>query len=322
MDKRKRNRIIYNVVFTVIMLVAFVAYAEKVNRGYKQRFTLISDGPQYCYGIDWLEKKDNTITLKGWFIELKSLRNVQQNVSDCDSEMMFALIPIDEAKIGSRIENASIMQVVKMHEERLDVNEYFSCEFDYSKCGFVTSIDCDNVDLSGRSYRLAIKLDAETTSKAVLTNVYITKEGVLYTNPSESPQLDTVGTDIDEIVSSGVRLVNRPDVGCYIYQLKNKLYWITDEKYDFNGDNKTYLNCQLDTTQLDNISQERIDKKIFFEEIDECFEKNEISNSINCGKYRASVITIPREYSINHVTVRDGEWRWRAEFKLNYVMLE
>ncbi len=324
MNKAKRNKIIMNAVALAVILGVFLIINVRLLQGYKQRFMLVADDMQYCYGIDSLDREKDSYILKGWFFEPESVLGVYRSVNNEDTKQMIALIPVDEASVGAVVEDAIIMTLETMHDNRPDVNEYFSCEYNYSKCGFLATIDCNDIDLQSNSYRIAIKPDADLSTKAVLTNLYITDKGLSYTDPRQSPELDTVGTDLDKIVNEGVRVVSRPDFNCYLYQLGEKLYWIADENCPFNDNGATFIEYQMYTTQFENLPQERLENNWFFSNIGDYFEMHEITNDINCGKYRVSVRNIPREYSVVGVEtgyLYDGKWIWREFFKPIYGML-
>ena len=323
MNKKKRNRIIGNVVAIVIIVVAFLIINRRIEQGYRQRFSLSADDAHYCYGIDSLEREGDLLKLKGWFFELKSVQKKPQDVRSENGELLLGLIPLDEAIVNTKVEDAIVMNIERKHEDRPDVNEYFLCEYDYSKCGFTATIDCNDIDLESNSYRIAIKADVGMSSESVLTNVYLTENGISYTDPRQSPKLDTEGTDIDRIVKDGVRLSSRPDFDCYVYQLGDKLYWIADNSYAFNDNGATYIQYQMNTTQFDKLPQERIENNWFFSNIGDYFESHEITNEINCGKYRVSVRDIPKEYSVVDIETGyfTGEWVWHELFKPNYAML-
>lgn len=320
---KMRKKTIINIVATCVMLVIFFVVSRNIDQEYIQRFTLISDGAQFSYGIDSLEREENLLRLKGWFVELKSVQNVLQNVSREDAELLLGLVPLDEAIVDVKVDGVPVMKVETMHEDRPDVNGYFSCEFDYSKCGFTATIECDDINLSTTSYRLAIKTDAKNNSKAVLTNVYITDEGISYTDPRYSPRLETEGTDLDKITNEGVRLVSRPDISMYIYQLGDKLYWIADDNYPYFEDGATYMQYQMETTQIERLPEKRLANKWFWSNIGDYFEKYEITGQINCGKYRVSKRDIPLDYSVTQFLIgyHDGEWVWEEIFKPCYNML-
>ncbi len=323
MSNHMRKKIIINVVMIGAIITAFLIINISIDVAYKHRLSFVPDGSQYCYGIDSLNKDGNILTLRGWFFELKSVKNIEQKVSPDDAELMLALVPVEEAVVGVESKNAVFMDLKAVHENRPDVNEYFICEYDYSKCGFTATVDCNDIDIQSNYYRIAIKRDADLSSMAVLTNIYITDKGLSFTDPRQSPELDTAGTDLDNIVKEGVRLVSVPDYNCYVYQLEDKLYWIADEGYEFNEDGATYIQYQMDTTQIDNLPTERLENNWFWSNISDLFENHEITGLIDCGKYRVLEREIPSMYSVTNIITGyyNGEWIWCSEFKPYFPML-
>ena len=322
MDKKRRNRTIINILTIVTITIVFLIINIQIDIAHKQRLFIVPDGSKYCYGIDSLDKEGNSITIKGWFFELKRVQRVEQIVSDNDTEQMLALVPIGEDVVREWSNNAVFLKIKEMKTDRQDINKYFSCEYDYSKCGFTATVDIDDLSFETNIYRLVFKPDA-MRPEGILLNVYLTVEGLMYTNPLQSPILDTVGTDLDKIVNEGVRLVSRPDYGCFVYQLGDKLYWIMDEGYSFCEDGATLIQYQMETTQIDNLPKERLDNDWFWSNNSDMFEKYEITNQMNCGKYRVSVREIPKEYSVTFIQTgyNNGEWIWSETFKPCYAMI-
>ena len=322
MVKNKRKKIIGNIIALIVILGIFLVINFKIDMAHKRTLSFVPDGSQYCYGIDSLEREGDSLTLKGWFLELKKVRNNQQIVSDENAELVLALCPLDETKVSTGTENASFFNVSETKIDRPDINAYFECEYDYSKCGFVATVDLDDLKLETTDYRLVFKPDASKVG-AILSNVYLTNEGIMYTDPTQSPELDVVGTDLEKIVREGVRLVSRPDYCCYVYQLNNKLYWIADEGYSFCEDGGTLIQYHLDTTQVNNLPKERLENDWFWSNIGDMFERNEITDQMNCGKYRVSVREIPNDYSVTSIITgyHNGDWVWMSKFKPIYSML-
>lgn len=319
----KRWYLIINVIAIVIIVFVFWIINLNIYDKYRQRLELVSDSSKYCYGIDWMTREESVITLKGWFFEVEKYRGNPVFTGEKDAEMMLALVPVEEAKIDNNISNAYFFENSSVNETRTDVNSYFQCEYDYSTCGFTASIDIDDLELSTSSYRLIIKPDARQ-KKAVITNVYITPAGISYTEPSQTPELVAYGTEFDKIIKEGVRLVSRPDVGCYVYQLGKKLYWIADENFAFCDEGLTNIQYQMNTTQFNKLPRERIEKNCLWSSIGDFFEKHEITSRLASGKYRVSVRDIPNDYSVTDVLTgyyKGEDWVWLAEFKLNYAML-
>lgn len=317
MEKRKRNIIIINAVI-VLLFIGINIIIELMR---KEILLLIPDGSSFCYGIDSFERKEDILSIKGWFIEFKNDEENHENDSE-DAELKMALVPNYEAKADAKPENAVFLDVLSFKESRSDVNEYFKCDYDYSKCGFTADIDVKKLDLDTIDYRLVIKPNAKKTP-AVLLNVYLTNAGLSYTNPTQTPGLDTADTDLDKIVNEGIRLVSRPDYGCYIFQLGDELYWIADENFIFSKDEKTIVQLKMYTTQIENNAIDSRGKNVYEITSPDYFESHEITDSMNCGKYRVSVRVIPKDHSVTSVETGyyDGGWIWREEFKINYCKM-
>lgn len=318
----KKKEIIINGTILALIIICFLVINIQIDKGYKRHLVITSDGSQYCYGIDYMEEKNNVINLKGWFLELKSVQNVAQNVSDDNAEIMLAFIPLNEDKVGSELKNGCFLTVQTMKSYRPEIEKYMSCEYDYSMCGFIATIDIDDLDLDTSDYRLVIKPNAEE-NLAIQTSVFLSHNELMYTSPKESPNLNIAGTDLEWVDKAGVRLVSRPDIGCYVYQLGNKLYWIADEGFAFDEGGRTYIEYMLDTTQVDRLPNERLENNWYWSNIGGCFEDYEITDQINAGKYRVMVREIPEEYSVTYIITgyyRDG-WIWKSCFRPNYAML-
>ncbi len=322
MDKKRRNRIIINIITIVAIAIVFLIINIQIDIAHKHRLFIVPDESKYCYGIDSFEKDGNILSIKGWFFELKSVQKVEQIVSDNDSEQMLALVPIGEDTVNEWSNNAVFLRVTEMKTDRPDVNKYFSCEYDYSKCGFVATVDINDLDFETTNYRFVFKPEA-MKAEGILVNIYLSGDDLMYTNPLQTPRLDTVGTDLDKVVNEGVRVVSRPDVGCYVYQLKNKLYWIMDDGYSFWEDGTTLIQYQRETTQIENLPKERLENNWFWSNISDMFEKNEITSQMNCGKYRVSVREIPKEYSVICIQTgyNNGNCVWSETFKPCYAMI-
>lgn len=141
----------------------------------------------------------------------------------------------------------------------------------------------------------------------------------MYANPSEYQALEVEGTDLEEIVNQGVLRVYRPDYGMYVYQYKNTLYWIAEPDYGF-VDSDTYVQYQLNTTQIERLPKIRLENEWYWDNIGFWFSEYEMKE-MNTGKYRVAKKEIPREYSIRGIWTGnniDG-WIWREDFLPYYI---
>ena len=155
---------------------------------------------------------------------------------------------------------------------------------------------------------------------SIPTGVYISGEDVHYYPESgfRSPEVD--GTDLADVVENGYLRVYRPDQFCWVYQYKGSLYWIVDEGFDFKENIKTYIQYQLWTTQPENLPQKRIDNGWDWDNIGNYFERYEITNEMNCGKYRVCKRALPVQYSVTGIItgVYRGKWVWKSIFRPIY----
>lgn len=138
---------------------------------------------------------------------------------------------------------------------------------------------------------------------------FLVEETVSYVNSEEYVHLDVEGTGLEKIIKDGKCIMSCADVGMYIYQYRNKMYWIAEPKYDFNKDNYTSVECMVSTTQAskvfdDDETDARINNGFIFEE----------EKSINTGIYRVAVTDVPKEYSVIYCFIGDHTeatgWIW------------
>ncbi len=183
--------------------------------------------------------------------------------------------------------------------DRFEVNEYFKCEYDYSKCGFTATVKMTDIDITNGEYQIVFKPEEEGEKGIVgNANAYLDKGELIYINPKDKIELDVAGTDLEPIIKNGICVASCPEYGICIYQNNWKLFWITNSDFKFENDNSTRIEWQLRTTQFNNLPKERTENGWYWSNIGDIYEKYEITNTMNCGKYRVSARDIPVEYSI------------------------
>ena len=202
----------------------------------------------------------------------------------------------------------------------MDIDSYFDCEYDYSKCGFSSRLDKSLVDLENGKYMIVLKEDED--DEIGLEVAYLINGKIEYIAPEEKVELNVVGTDLENIVKEGTCLVSNPEYHIYVYQYGWNLYWIADKNYFFEEDGSTLIQYQMETTQFDKLPQYRIDNGWFSSNLSDDFEINEITKKMNCGEYRVCVRAIPQDYSITRISTgyyADGKWIWQRYFRPNYI---
>lgn len=205
--------------------------------------------------------------------------------------------------------------VVQYGLHRPDVDSYFHCDRDYSKTGFTATVPHVRAE---EEYEVFLKTGRFVTFS---TGVFVTGNRVHYVKQGSFVPPDVSGTDLEEIVTKGHLRVYRPDRSCYVYQYKRHLYWIVDEGFDFEEDGTTYIQYHLWTTQVDKLPQKRLKNNWFWDNIGGYFEKHEITNRINCGRYRVCKRKLPEEYAITSIATgyyKKGEWVCRNYFRPVY----
>lgn len=207
------------------------------------------------------------------------------------------------------------------YKVRKDVNEYFRCDYDYSKCGFVAKINKDMIS-ADKVYKIVIKPDYQKEI-GIVSTAYLYENEISFVNPLEVPDLIVDDTDLEKLLNNGVCLANCPDVGVSIYQIGWKLYWIMDENYPFESDGGTYIDYMLETTQFNRLPANRLENKWYWSNIGGSFETYEVTNEINCGKYRVAIRDIPTEYSVTRIDSgyrMENEWLWHCAFRPVYSL--
>ena len=198
---------------------------------------------------------------------------------------------------------------------REDVNEYFLCEYNYAACGMVSRFDVKELDIDGKNYEVLV---SDKISRSVYqTETYLCKGELVYCTPIYE-KLQVEGTGLEKIVNDGILRVFRPDVGMYVYQYEGDLYWIADLKYEFDNNNSTYIQYQMNTTQIQKLPDDRLKNGWTWENEGFTFEDNEMELM---GEWRVAKCSLPVEYSVTEIWTGYymGEWVWKQSFRPYYI---
>ena len=310
---RKKQVIIF-----CLSMVALVSIYLTAARALYERFEIIEDNFSWVYQVDSIEEIDGKLQIKGWAFAL----NEDATQENCE-------IILYDTKTGKGI-------YPKMtYEPRKDVNEYFLCEYDYTESGFTASISARSLQLDSNVYEILLRPKSEKSKgnsfstntkeerKAFSTNIYYSDGEVMYVHPDEFVPLEVEGTDLEEVVEQGVLRVYRPDYGMYVYQYKGELYWIAEPEYEFDEDRETYIQWHLETSQIENLPQYRLENQWYFDNLGFYFSENALEGW-NTGKYRVAKKELPTEYSITKMNIgRYKEtWIWNEYFRPYYYELQ
>lgn len=324
---KKKTGVLIRLMIITALVVVFVGINRIIDFEDLSIINPCNDSWLYAYQVDSVDVVENQLVVDGWFFHLDKYMNKEQIV-DHTTELVVLLeildpqtgkIILDDGSVASNDTNLDGMEIHGIVADvekkvRNDVNEYFKCEYDYSNSGFSATFDISDLDMDHELYRLVFKEDAKSHN-GLQANAYIYNGQLSYTNPVQMMQLDVEGTDLEEIVSNGVCLASHPNYHCSLYQYGWKLYWIADEGFYFT-DEGSYIKYQLGTTQFDRLSRIRTENDWYWSNIGDLFEKYEITDEVNCGKYRVSVRDIPNGFSINAFETgrHNGEnWVWHID---------
>ena len=296
MEKNKKT-VLHMVICIGLLCLIWLGYLLAVKYGVNRRIEIRGGGNPWVYQVDSVAIQKQKCILSGFVFELNA---------DAKSEVYeIVLHDLDTGKnFFPKME----------YGKREDVNRYFECEYDYEDSGFSSSIDMKKI--RGRNYEILLRVIDE--KDAYHTGTYLLDGKLQYVNPYEN-QLEVEGTDLEEIINQGKARVYRPDCGMYVYQYDNELYWIAEPEYDF-VDGDTYIQYQLNTTQIERLPKYRLENGWYWDNIGFWFSECEVTE-MDTGKYRVAKKEIPQEYSIRGIWTGNygDDWIWRADFLPYYT---
>ncbi len=293
-----------------VIIGTFFVINKHIDKQKLCSFSFIEDNNAYAYQVEKVYLDNEDVVISGWFFELKCVRNVSRDVNDNDfGIVLYDLNSVVKENIdGTEKKREGIALSVEKGHIRNDVNNYYKCEYDYSSCGFIARINKNEIDYENGEYQIVFKPDF-VGNDGLNTSAFLDHGNLIYTTPKNFIPLDVEGTDLEEIVYNGYCVANNPQFHICVYQYGRVLYWIADEEYSFNEDG-TYIQYHIDTTQFEKLPAERTERGWFWSTLGANFEDYEITDAINCGKYRVSSREIPEEYSATFITTGYHTDRW------------
>lgn len=299
MSERKK-RLEQALICAGLVIAIWFIFFLAMGRLHRQ-IKLYTDDFSWVYQIDAVETEGKKLLLRGFAFQLN------QDAAGKNFEIV-----LQDTATGK-----NIFSKMK-YTEREDVNRYFLCEYDYLRSGFEAAFKTGKLDLESRNYEVLLRPTGER-KRTYRTGIYLAKGQLVYTNPESFGPLDVTGTDLEKVINEGVLRVYRPDYGMYVYQYEGELYWIAEPGYAFNEDGNTYMEYQLDTTQVEKLPEECLNNQWYWDNIRFWFRSKELSG-YDTGKYRVAKNGIPTEYSITKIwtgNYKDG-WIWLQYFRPYY----
>ncbi len=321
MKKKQLFGIVVKIGIIIGVVIVFILINEQITDNNRISFEPIKDSNKFAYRIEDISIEGNDLVIKGWFFELMKVRN--EEVENANAKqygvLLYDVNSEEKIDLDGNVKPRKGIGLDVSYTKRTDVDEYFSCEYDYSNCGFIARIDQSNIDLKNGEYQIIIKPDKEGT-KGILCADYIQNGELKYISSNEKVLLDVRGTDLEKIIENGNCLMSSPENSVYVYQYEDRLYWIADENFYFEEDGGTYIQYQIDTTQYTMLPENSIKDGIYWANLGGFFESYEITETIDCGKYRVSVRDIPKDFSVYWICTgyyTNGKWVWMKNFRVN-----
>ena len=304
----------------IALIVTFVLLNTQISDKNLKTFRAVTDKNLYAYQIEELDTDSENLILKGWFFELMKARN-EENEMDKGKKIGIVLYNLGSGKEIDKEDSETVYSGLFMNLQyttRNDVNEYFKCEYDYSKCGFIATISLNSVDLQNGFYQIIFKPEKEgATGLAIDSTLYIDKGKLSYIDPRKAIEIDATGTELEEVVKKGICVASNSEKHICVYQYGWTLYWIADEGYNFEEDGSTVIQYQIDTTQFDRLPENRRNNGYYWADNWATFERHEKTY----GKYRVLSMDIPLDYSVTRITtgyIAEGRWIWKSYIRPIY----
>jgi len=313
-----RDNYIYQIMVCIVLsfLVIFVFFIVNKAIDFKKfrKYTVVED-INLVNSIEDIKIDDNKLTFTGYaFIANKN--------SNDNKISMFLINKSNGQEVW-----LDIKQI-----DRPDVNKYYGNDFDFTNSGFIATAIVDKINKND-VYEVFLNIDYTDMNKnsvsknkriTVSTNFYLLNNKLFTYNPIEveTPDLSVESNLLKDVFANGDLYFYSKDIGMYIYEYQEKLYWIANEDYMFSKDGMTGIIYHLYTTQENKLPEHRV--KFKFDNLDFIFEKHEYKNEVT-KPYRVAISKIPKEYPITYIKtgVYDAEnkkWVWLKHFHLRNIL--
>lgn len=311
-----KNNIMLQIITCVILSIIVLTFSIILYNVIPIKYNIsVSDYIKLINQIEDIKIENNEIKIKGFAFML-----------DTDSDDTKINILLRNTRNGKEIW-ADVKQIY-----REDVNAYFNCEYNYGNSGFYAAVKEKKIK-SEECYEIIVILDYVITGvdnngksietklrKAVSSNRYIINGEMYCYNPYEFNPLDmNIKSDLlNDVINYGILCFYNKDIGIYVYQYDDKLYWLTDEIFEFKNDGKTYIQYQLETSRTDKLPDHRI--QYGFDNIGFYFEEYEYVDE-NIKPYRVAIRDIPDNYPITYILTGmydsvNNDWVWKKHFQI------
>lgn len=319
--KKKYSRMFIFIGLIIGIIIVFFLVNSLIFDRRKVSFKPIRDKNIYAYQVENVSTDGDYIVIKGWYFELNKVQNIEHE-PEGDGDPAIVIYDMSQEKesyTDGSTEERTGLKTETIFTTRPDINKYFECEYDYSRCGFESKIDKSQLNLENGKYQIIIKpheLEEDGIQAAYIVNGELT-----YISPLDTIILNVKGTDLEKIVTEGTCVVSDPKYHVCVYQYAWELYWIVDKDFSFEKDGSTQIQYQTETTQFDRLPKSRTDNGKYWSNLAGDFEANELTDTMECGEYRVSVRELPLDYSLTQMATgykSKNTWVWKIFFRPDY----
>lgn len=315
--KKETKRHIIEALVIVILIILFILSNKLLITNNRNSFDPIDDNSSIVYQVENVFYKNENLIIQGWFLPLDGSKN--EDLKDKKlGLLLYDIDSISEKNIDGTDKLKKGISADLTYINRNDVIQYFEYDDENYQCGFTAKFD--NCLLDDKTYRIVFKPD-EKNETGIMSNLYIKNGKLSFIDPGDSLILDLSNTDLNEIIYEGTCLASCPEKNVCIIQVDWKLYLIADEGFEYAPNGETYISYGIVTNQVEKLPYERRSLGLNWDDLSSFFESSEITNLINCGKYRVCVKEIPKEYSVvmmNMGYYSEEEWKWNLVFRPVY----